>query len=175
MCAKVIQLHLTLCDPIDCSPPGSSLHRILQTRYWNGLPFPSPRNLPDPGIEPRSPALKADAFTVWATREAPIGFSNSHIHMWELDHKKGWVPKNSCFRTVVLEKTLESPLVCKEIKLVSPKGNQPWIFIGRTGAEDEAPILWPPDAKSWIIGKDADVGKDWRQKEKGMVEEEMVR
>jgi hypothetical protein len=86
--------------------------------------------------------------------------------MWELDYKEGWAQKNWCFWIVVLEKTLESPLVCKEIKLVNPKWNQPWIFIGRTDAEDEAPILWPPDAKSWIIGKDADAGKDWRQKKK---------
>ena len=94
------------------------------------------------------------------------GFSSSCVWMWELDYKEGWAQTNWCFWIAVLEKTLESPLVCKEIKLVSPKGNQPWIFIGRTGAEDEAPILWPPDAKSWIIGKDADAGKDWRQKKK---------
>ena len=87
--------------------------------------------------------------------------------MWELDHKHGWVLKNWCFLTVVLEKTLESPLNYKEIKPVNPKGNQPWIFIGRTLAEAEALILWPPDEKNWLIGKDPDVGKDWRQKEKG--------
>ena len=84
----------------------------------------------------------------------------------ELDHKEGWVPKNWCFWIVVLEKTLESPLHCKEIKPVNPKGNQLWIFIGRTSAEAEPPILWPPDAKSWLISKDPDAGKDWRQKEK---------
>ena len=87
--------------------------------------------------------------------------------MWELAHKEGWVPKNWCFWTVVLEKTLESPLDSKEIQPVHPKGNQPWIFIGRTDAEAEAPVLWPPDAKSWLIGKDSDAGKDWRQEEKG--------
>ena len=92
--------------------------------------------------------------------------------MWELDHKESWVPKNWCFWTVVLEKTLESPLDGKEIKPVNPKGNQSWIFIGRTDAE--APILWPPDAKKWVIGKDPDVGKDWRQEEKGMTENELV-
>ena len=81
--------------------------------------------------------------------------------------KEGWVWKNSCFWTVVLEKTLESPLDCVEIKLVNPKGNQPWIFIGGTDAKAETPILWPPDAKNWLIGKDPDVGKDWRHEEKG--------
>ena len=89
------------------------------------------------------------------------GFSSSHVWMWELDNKKDWVPKNWCFWTVVLEKILESPLDCKEIQPVSPKGNQQWIFIGRTDAEAEAPVLWPPDAKSWLIGKDPDAGKDW--------------
>ena len=93
--------------------------------------------------------------------------------MWELDLKQGWVPKNWCFWTVVLEKILESPLDCKEIKPVSPKGNQPWIFIGRTDAKAETPILWPPVVKNWLVGKDPDAGKDWRQ-EKGMTEDEMV-
>ena len=94
--------------------------------------------------------------------------------MWELDCKKSWVPKNWCFWTVVLEKTLESPLDCKEIQLVNHKGNQSWVFIGRTDAEAEIPILWPPDAKNWLIGKDPDAGKDWRQEEKGTTEDEMV-
>ena len=88
--------------------------------------------------------------------------------------KESWLPKNWCFWTVVLEKTLESPLDCKEIKLVHPKGNQSWIFIGRTDAKAEAPILWPPDAKNWFIGKDPDARKDWRQEEKGTTEDEMV-
>ena len=92
--------------------------------------------------------------------------------MWELDHK-GWAPKNWCFWTVVLEKTLESPLDCKEIQPALPKGNQSWIFIGRTDAEAKAPILWPPDAKSQLIRKDPGAGKDWRQ-EKGTTEDEMV-
>ena len=95
--------------------------------------------------------------------------------MWELDYKKSWVPKNWCFWTVVLEKTLESPLDCKEIKLVHPKGNQSWIFIGRTDAEAETPILWSPDEKNWLLGKDPDAGKDWRQEEMGTKEDEMVR
>ena len=92
--------------------------------------------------------------------------------MWELDHKKDWAPKNWYFWTVVLEKTLESPLELKEIKPVNPKGNQSWIFIGRTDAE--GPILWTPDKKSWLIRKDADSGKDWRQGEKGTIEDELV-
>jgi len=87
--------------------------------------------------------------------------------MCELHHKEGWAPKNWCFQTVVLEKTLESPLDSKEIKAVNPKENQSWIFIGRTDAKAEAPILWPLDAKNWLFGKDPDAGKDWRQEEKG--------
>ena len=94
--------------------------------------------------------------------------------MWKLDYKEDWVPKNWCFQIVVLEKTLESLLDCKEITPVNPKGDQPWILIGRTDAETEAPILWPPDVKSWLIGKDRDAGKDWGQEEKGMTEDTMV-
>ena len=94
--------------------------------------------------------------------------------MWELDYKESWSPKNWCFWTVVLEKTFESPLDSKEIQLVHPKGNQSWIFIGRTNAEAETPMLWPPDAKNWLTGKDPDAGKDWRQEEKGTSEDEMV-
>ena len=101
-------------------------------------------------------------------------FSNSHVWMWELDYKESWVPKNWCFWTVVLEKTLESPLDCKEIQPVNPNGNQSWILIGRTDAEAETPILWPPDAENWLIGKDSDAGKDWRWEQKGMTEDEMV-
>ena len=95
------------------------------------------------------------------------GFSRSHGWMWELDHKEGWAAKNWCFQTVLLEKTLESPLNCKEIKSVNPKENQLWIFTGRTGAKAEVPILWPPDVKSWLIGKDPDAQEDWRHEEKG--------
>ena len=91
------------------------------------------------------------------------GFSSSHVWMWELGHKEGWLLKNWCFRIVVLEKTSESPLDSREIKPVNPKINQPWIFIGRTDAKAEAPILWPPDAKSQLIGKDPDAGQYWRQ------------
>ena len=94
--------------------------------------------------------------------------------MWELDYKESRAPKNWCFWTVVLEKTLESPLDCKEIQPVHPKGDQSWIFIGRTGGEAEAPVLWPPDVKSWLTGTELHAGKDWRQEEKGMTEDEMV-
>ena len=98
------------------------------------------------------------------------GFSSSCVWMWGLDHKEGWAPKNRCFQIVVLEKTLEVPLDSKEIKPINPKGNQPWIFMGRT----EAPVLWPPDVKNWLTGKDPGAGKDWQQ-EKGEAEDEMVR
>ena len=94
--------------------------------------------------------------------------------MWELDHKEGWAPKNWRFWTVMLEKTLESPLDYKEIKPVKLKGNQFWIFIRRTDAEVEAPILWPPDVKNWLLGKNPNAGKDWRQEEKGTTEDKMV-
>ena len=100
------------------------------------------------------------------------GFSSSHVWIWELDHEEGWVLKNKYFRIVVLEKALESPLDSKEIKPVNPKGNQPRTPIART--EAEAPILWPPDAKSWLTGKDPDAGKDWGQEEKRMTENEIV-
>ena len=102
------------------------------------------------------------------------GSSCSHVWLWELDHKEGWAPKNWYFWTVMLEKTFESPLDSKEIKPVDPKGNQQWIFIGRTDALAEAPILWPPDVKSRLIGKDPDARKYWKQEEKGMTEDEMV-
>ena len=103
------------------------------------------------------------------------GFFSSHVRVWESDHKEGWVLKNWCFSTVVLKKTLESPLDIKEIKPVNPKGNQPWIFTGRTDAKAEAPILWIPDAKIWLIGKDTDARKDWGQEESEAAEDEMVR
>ena len=102
------------------------------------------------------------------------GFSSSHVWMWKLDYKESWAPKNWCFWTVVLKKTLESPLDCKEIQLVHPKGDQSWMFIGRSDAEAETPILWPPDAKNWLFWKDPDAEKDWRQEEKGTTEDEMV-
>ena len=102
------------------------------------------------------------------------GFSSGHVWIWELDYKESWVPNNWCFWTMVLEKTLESPLDCKQIQPVHPKGDQSWVFLGRTDAEAETPILWPPDAKSWLIWKDPNVGKEWRQEEKETTEDEMV-
>ena len=102
------------------------------------------------------------------------GFSSSHVWMWELDHKENWALKTCCFWTVVLEKPLESPLDSKEIQPVHPKGDQSWVFIGRTDVEAETPILSPPDAKSWLIGKDPDTRKDWRRKEKGTIEKDVV-
>ena len=109
-------------------------------------------------------------FSLWH-HYAPLPIH--HVWMWGLDHKEGWVLKNWCFWTVVLEKTLESPLDCEEIKPVNPKRNQSWIFIGRTDAEAETPTLWPLDVKNWLIGKDSDSGKDWRQEEK-RTENEMI-
>ena len=113
----------------------------------------------------------------FANKDLPsqsYGFSSSHVWMWELDYKESWALKYWWFWTVVLEKTLESPLDCKEIQLVHPKGNQFWIFIGRTDTEAEAPIIWPPGEKNWLIRKDHDAGKDWRQEEKGTTEDKMV-
>ena len=103
-----------------------------------------------------------------------FGFSSSHVWMWEEDYKESWTLKNWCFWTVVLGKTLESPLDCKEIQPAHPKGNLSWTFFGRTDAEAETTILWPPDRKNWLIWKDPDAGKDWRQEEKGMTEDVTV-
>ena len=114
----------------------------------------------------------------WSISQGPSSqgyvFSSSHVWMWELDYKESWGPKNGCFWTVVLEKTLESPLDCKETQPFHPKGNQSWVFIGRTDVEAETPILWPPDVKNWPISKDPDAGKDWRWEEKGMTEDKIV-
>ena len=116
--------------------------------------------------------------SLYATYSQSYGFPVvmwvSHVWMWKLDHKEGWAPKNWCFQVVVLKKILESPLDSKEIKPVNPKANQPWIFIGRTDAQAEASVLWPPDAKNWLTGKDPESGKDWRQGEKGMAEDKTV-
>ena len=113
-------------------------------------------------------------FTSKGPSSQSSGFSSSHVWMWELDYNESWAPKNWCFWTVVLEKTLKSPSDCKETQLVHPKGNQSWIFTERTDAEAEAPILWPPNAKNWLIGKDPDAGKDRRWEEKGTTEDKMV-
>ena len=102
------------------------------------------------------------------------GFSSSHVWMWELDCEESRAPQNWCSWTVVLGKTLQSPLECKEIQPVHPKGDQTWVFIGKTDVEAETPILWPPDTKSWLISKDRDAGKDWRREEKGMTEDELI-
>ena len=117
--------------------------------------------------------LKSRDITNKGPASQSYGFYSSHVWMWELDYKENWALKNWCFWTVVLEKTLESPLDSKAIQPVNPKGNESWIFNGRTDAEVETPILWPPD-ENWLIWIDPDSGKDWRQEEKGMTEDEMV-
>ena len=110
--------------------------------------------------------------SLWQTgRNGPC---QQHVWMWELDCEGSWAPKNWCFSTVVLEKTLESPLDCKEVQPVHSKRDQSWVFIGRTDAKAETPVLWPPDEKSWLIGKDFDAGRDWGQEEKGTTEDEMA-
>ena len=118
--------------------------------------------------------LKSRDIAKKGTSSQGYGFSSSVVWMWELDYKESWVPKNWCFWIVVLEKTLESPLECKEIQPVHPKGDHSWVFIGRTDVETKTPVLWPPDKKSWLIGKDSDAGKDWGQEQKGKTEDEMV-
>ena len=134
--------------------------------------FPSSKHLLISWLQ--SPSNMIVDFLLTKVHSQSCGFSSSHVWMWQLDHKGGWALKNWCLYTVVLEKTLESPLDSKKIKPINPKGNQPWIFIGRTDVETEAPILWPLDAKNWLIGKDPNAGKDWRQEEKGTTEDEMV-
>ena len=113
-------------------------------------------------------------FTNKSPSSQGYGFSSSHVWMWESDCEESWAPKNWCFWTVVLEKTLESPLDCKEIQPVPSKGDQSWVFFERTDAKPEIPILWPPHVQSWLIVKDLDVGRDWRQEEKGTTEDEMA-
>ena len=117
--------------------------------------------------------LKSRDITDKGLSSQSYGFSSNHVWMWQLDYKESWSLKNRCFWTVVLEKILESPLDCKEIQAVNSKGNQSWTFIGKTDAEAETPILWPPDVKNWLTGKDPAAGKGWRQ-EKGTTEDEMV-
>ena len=133
------------------SPPGYSVPEFSRQEYQSGSPCPFPEDLPDPGIKPGSPALQAVSLPTEAI-----------------------VSLNRCFWTLVLEKTLESPLDCKEIKPVNPKGNQSWIFIGKTDAEAKAPIIRPPDVKSHLTGKDPDVTKEWGQEEKGVTEDEII-
>ena len=158
-CCSVTLLCPVLCCLLDCSPPNSSVHGILQARILKWVAIPSPGNLPKPGIPPASSALEAYPF--------PLSFLGSSNYMLCKPlfrygtglHTKETAPKNWCLWTVVLEKTLESLLDWKESKPIHPKGNQPWIFIGRTVAEAETPILWPPDVKNRLIGKDPDAGK----------------
>ena len=207
--AKLLQSCPTLCDPIDGSPPGSSVPGILQARilervassYSRGSPRSRDQTwvfctscfdrwipyhcancestiLPFKNLRYNQPRQHIKKQRHYFVNKGPssqgYGFSSGHVWMWELDYKENWVPKNWCFWTVVLEKTLESPLDCKGIKPVHPKGNQSWVFIGRTDFEAETPILWQPDAKSWLIWKDPGAGKDWEQEEKGTTEDEMV-
>ena len=123
---------------------------------------------------PRQPVKKQrHYFANKGLSSQSYGFSSSHVWMWELDNRESWVLKNWCFWTLVLVKTLKSPLDCKEIKLVNPKGNQSWIFIGRTDAEAGTPVFWP-DMNTWLIWKDPDAGKNWRREEKRTTEDELV-
>ena len=115
-----------------------------------------------------------ESWTIKKASSQGYGFSCGHVWMWELDCEEGWAPKNWCFWTAVLEKTLESPLDCKEIQPVHSERDQPWDFFGRNDAKAEAPVLWPPHAKSWLIGKDSDAGRDCGQEEKGTTEDEMA-
>ena len=136
----------------------------IRYTYVPSLPFVLTENKSTSLLRPTPPSPYSQSY----------GFSSSHVWMWELHYKESWGPKNWCFWTVVLEKTLESSLDCKEIQPVHPEGNQSWIFIGQIDAEAEAPILWSPDLKNWLLGKDPDAGKDWGQEEKGTTEDEMV-
>ena len=144
------------------APPSMGFSR---QEYWSGVPLPSPRQH----------TKKQRHYSVNKRPSSQsYGFSGSHVWMWDLDYRESWVPKNGCFWTMVLEKTLESSLNCKEIQPAHPKGDQSWVFIGRTDVEAETPILWLPDVKSWLICKVPDAGEDWRQEEKGTTEDEMV-
>ena len=145
---------------------------LFQLFLWTGWDFQNLGHWSLPGL--LTVPWNCHYFASKGPSSQSFGFPSSLVWMWELDYKESWVPKNWCFWTVVLEKTLESPLACKEIQPVHPKGDQSQIFIGRTNVEAETPILWPPDAKSWLIWKDPDAGKDWRREEKGMTEDEMV-
>ena len=159
--SEVIQSRPTLSDPMDCSLPGSSVHGIFQARVLSNDQLRQYIN------------KQRHFFANKGASSKNYGFSKSHAWMWEMDYKESWAPKNWCFWTAVLQKTFESPLDCKETQPVNPKGNQSWIFIGRTDAEAETPVLWPPDVKSGLTGKHPDAGKDWRQKEE-TAEDEMV-
>ena len=167
--SEVAQSCPTLCYPTDCSLLHSSVYGIFQARVleWVAIAF--------------SDIPSSKCLTFWCFymgNKGPssqgYGFSSGHVWMWELDCEERWMPKNWCFWTVVLEKTLESPLDCKEIQPVHSKGGQSWVFFGRDDAKAETPVLWPPHAKSWLIGKDPDAGRDWGQEKKGLIEDEMA-
>ena len=151
--SEVAQSCPTLCDPMDCSLPGSSVHGTFQARVpeWGAIAFSD--------NQPRQHIKKQRHYFVnKGPSSQGYGFSSSHVWMWELDYKESWA-QNWCFWTVVLERTLESPLDCKEIQPVNPKRDQSWVFIGRNDVEAETPILRSPDAKSWLIWKDPDAEK----------------
>ena len=197
---NVAQSCPTLCDSMDCSLPGSSVHGIFQAIVLEWIAISVSSRSSWPRDRTQVSHIVDRRFTVWATREvhhntwnwktlAPwkksydqprwhikkqrhyfankdpssqsYGFSSGHVWMWELDYKESWALENWCFWTVVMEKTLESPLDCKDIQPIHPKGSQSWIFIGRTDVEAEAPILWPPDVINWLIWRDPDAGNDW--------------
>ena len=167
--SEVAQSCPTLSNPMDCSLPCSSIHEILQARVleWVAIAFSDD--------QPRQHIKKQKHY--FANRGLSgqgYGFSRGHVWMWELDCEESWAPKNWCFWTVVLEKTLENPLDCKEIQLVHSKGDQSWVFIGRTDAKAETLVLWPPQAKRWLIGKDPDAGREWGKEEKVTTEDEMA-
>ena len=154
------------------------MHSIPLNQCFFPFGWPVPLNLPCNAVW-KTLTHAPQTLSITLVTNVPIVkvlvFPVSHVWMWELDHKENWALKNWCLQTVVLGKTRESPLDSKETKSVNPIGNQPWIFIGRTNAEAETPIFWSPDAKSWLIRKDYDAGKDWRQKVKRVAEDEMVR
>ena len=153
-----------LCDIMDCSLPGSSVHRIFQAWILEWVAMPFSRGSSWPRDQTHISCIGRWMLYHWATRETQsVNYMDPNVNM-----------KNWCFLSVMLEKTLESPLDWNKIQPVNPKGTQPWIFTGRTDAEVEAPILGPPDAKSWLIRKDPDTGKDWRQEEKETIEDEMI-
>ena len=146
-----------------------SLQMVIAAMKWKDTPWKEGYDQPRKHIK-----KQRHYFANKGPSSQGYGFSSGRVWMWELDCEESWVPKNWCFWSVLLEKTLESPLDCKEIQPVHPKGDRSWVFIGRTDAEAETPILWPPHAKSWLIGKDPDAVRDWGQEEKGMTEDEIV-
>ena len=195
MCACVLS-QVRPCDYLDSIQPGSSVHGIFQLvvifyskksfrpRNWTpisciscSLPLlPLQFYLEPISLDPLKLQIKKQRhyFANKGPSSQGYGFSHSHVWMWELDCEEIWLLKNWCFWTVLLEKTLEIPLDCKEIQPVHSKGDQPWVFFGRNDAKAETPVLWPPHAKSWLIGKDSDAGRDLGQEEKVMREDEIA-